>query len=89
MLRVLALVVVVAGAAFWAGRASVGDRPAPALRGGTFAAGHRAGLEDAFSGFDGGWSYGVPYVVTVRRGGPGVTYRFASRRPLAGVCRRR
>src|SRR3954454_3647302 len=81
MIRALAVVVLVAGAAFWAGRESAGDGPATAPRG-TFAAGHRQGLEDAFSGFDGGWSYGAPYIVTLRRGGPGVTYRFSRRRPM-------
>jgi hypothetical protein len=49
-----------------------------------------AGREAAFSGFDGGWSYGVPYIVVLRRGGPGVTYEFASRRPMArGLAYRR
>jgi hypothetical protein len=96
----LALVVLVAvgAGAFFAGRGSVhrhAARPAP----GTFAAGERAGREAAFSGFDGGWSYGEPYIVVLRRGGSGVTYRFASRRPLLagfeyrrckdGVCARR
>ncbi len=41
--------------------------------------GYRAGAEDVFTGYDGGWSYAVPYVVTLARGGPGVTYRFGSR----------
>jgi hypothetical protein len=78
----LALVVVAVGAgAFLAGRASV-DRSAPDRAPGSFASGMRAGREAAFAGFDGGWGYGEPYIVTLRRGGPGVTYRFASRRPL-------
>jgi hypothetical protein len=79
----LALVVVAVGVgAFFAGRASVDhdDDASPAP--GSFAAGIRAGREAAFSGFDGGWAYGEPYIVTLRRGGPGVTYRFDRRRPL-------
>jgi len=78
----LALVVVAVGAgAFFAGRASVDRDDATPARG-SFAAGLRAGREAAFSGFDGGWAYGEPYIVTLRRGGPGVTYRFDRRRPL-------
>ena len=49
---------------------------------GNYANGYRAGREDAFSGFDGGWAYGKPYIVTLRRGPPGVTYRFARRWPV-------
>jgi hypothetical protein len=48
--------------------------------------GYRAGANDVFAGYDGGWSYSTPYVVTLARGGSGVTYRFASRTPMrAGV----
>jgi hypothetical protein len=73
---VLGLVVVAVGiGAFYGGRASVDAHPAPS---GSYAAGREA----AFSGFDGGWSYGEPYIITLKRGGPGVTYEFASRRPL-------
>ena len=76
MRATLALVVVAVGAgAFFAGRASVDEQPAVS---GSFAAGREA----AFNGFDGGWSYGQPYIVVLRRGGPGVTYAFASRRPM-------
>jgi hypothetical protein len=95
----LALVVLAVGAgAFAAGRGSVDRTPAKQLPG-SFASGYRAGREAAFSGFDGGWAYGEPYIVTLRRGGPGVTYRFDRRRPLLpgfeyrrcddGVCGRR
>ena len=96
--RALVFVLLVTGVgagAYRAGRASA-DRP-PAVSG-SFAAGYRAGREDAFSGFDGGWSYGTPYIVTLRRGGSGVTYRFARRWPMLprrtyrtcgrGVCSR-
>jgi hypothetical protein len=76
-MRLLALVIAVAVAAFAAGRLS--EHPhAPPPRPGSF----DAGWDAAFSGFDGGWEYGRPYVVTVKRGAPGRTYRFASRRPL-------
>ena len=69
--------------AFFAGRGSVDSKPSSApARPGSYTAGYRAGREAAFSGFDGGWAYGVPYVVTVRRGPPGITYAFATRRPL-------
>lgn len=69
------------GAAFLAGRLTAGgDGPPP--KGASFNAGYLAGREAAFAGYDGGWAYGVPYVVTLRRGGRGFTYRIASRRPL-------
>jgi hypothetical protein len=78
----LALVVVAVGAgAFALGRGSVHRSPRRTAPG-SFASGVRAGREAAFSGFDGGWAYGEPYIVTLRRGGPGVTYRFDRRRPL-------
>jgi hypothetical protein len=81
---VVGLVIVAIGSgAFYGGRASKDERPA--VRG-SFAAGREA----AFNGFDGGWSYDQPYIVVLRRGGPGVTYQFASRRPLlAGLDYRR
>jgi hypothetical protein len=80
----LLVAVVVAGAcvgAFFAGRGSV-DRPrVPAVRGS-----YAAGREDAFSGFDGGWTFGAPYIVTLEHGGSGVTYRFGRRwQMLPGV----
>ena len=34
---------------------------------------------DVFSGYDGGWLTGVPYVITLVRGDGAVTYRIASR----------
>ena len=96
----LAVLVVVAlvGGAFLAGRASV-DRSAPPAPRGSFGNGYRAGREAAFAGFDGGWAYGVPYIVILRRGGPLTTYRIARRVPVqagveyracaAGICTRR
>jgi hypothetical protein len=61
------------------GRDAAAQRDGPR---GSFAAGYRSGRESAFSAFDGGWSYGAPYIVTLRRGGPGITYRFARRWPM-------
>jgi hypothetical protein len=88
------LVMAVGAAAFFAGRESADPPPAPALPG-TYGAGREA----AFTGFDGGWDYGAPYIVTLQRGGPGITYRFARRwlmRPGLeyricdrGICSRR
>jgi len=71
------LVLAVGAAAFFAGRESADPAPAPALPG-TYAAGREA----AFTGFDGGWDYGAPYIVTLKRGGPGITYEFARRWPM-------
>jgi hypothetical protein len=44
-----------------------------------FDAGYVAGVNDVFSGYDGGWLTGVPYVITLVRGEGAVTYRIASR----------
>jgi hypothetical protein len=46
-----------------------------------FDAGYRAGANDAFGGFDGGWTVGQPYVIVLATGGKGITYRIASRAP--------
>jgi hypothetical protein len=74
---VVALVVVGVGVgAFFIGRGTV-DR-APVARG-SFADGYRSGRETAFSGFDGGWSFDTPYIVTLKRAGSGITYRFERR----------
>ena len=73
LLVALVLVAVAAGA-FALGRGSV-HRPPTHVVSGSFAAGREA----AFGGFDGGWAYAAPYIVTLRRGGPGITYRFARR----------
>ncbi|QWZ09940.1 hypothetical protein KRR39_09535 [Nocardioides panacis] len=47
-----------------------------------FSAGYAAGADDVFAGYDGGWALSTPYVVTVRRGLGGITYRIASRAPV-------
>ncbi len=44
--------------------------------------GYLAGADDVFGGYDGGWALSAPYVITLRRGGGGVTYRFAERVPF-------
>jgi hypothetical protein len=46
-----------------------------------FRAGYVAGANDVFGGFDGGWSFRTPYVITLVHGKRGVTYRIDSRRP--------
>lgn len=66
----IAVVIAVAGGAFLLGRATAPPGS------------YRAGREDAFSGFDGGWVIGDPYIVTLGHGGPGITYRFARRWPV-------
>jgi hypothetical protein len=78
----IALVLISVGAAaFFVGRSSV-DRKSPRAHAGTYDAGYSAGREDAFSGFDGGWSFGTPYVVILQHGENGVTYRFSRRWPM-------
>ena len=44
-----------------------------------FASGYVAGVNDAFGGYDGGWSMAAPYLVTLQAGTGGATYRIASR----------
>jgi hypothetical protein len=50
-----------------------------------FEAGYAAGANDAFGGFDGGWAFGTPYVITLRKGGGAITYRIDSRRRARGT----
>jgi hypothetical protein len=45
-----------------------------------FDAGYQAGANDVFGGFDGGWDYNRSYVITLRKGAEGITYRIATRR---------
>jgi hypothetical protein len=73
-------VIVLFAAAFLVGRGSAGTRQVPAR--GSFDAGYLAGREAAFAGYDGGWAYDAPYIVFLRPGGPGITYRVARRLPL-------
>jgi hypothetical protein len=80
----IGLAVVALAAAFAVGRLSVGSSDPPTA-GATFNAGYRAGRDAAFAGYDGGWSYRAPYEITLQRGGPGITYRIASRKPLSAA----
>ena len=77
----IGLVVVALAAAFVVGRLSVGSSKSPTA-GASYNAGYLAGREAAFAGYDGGWAYGVRYVITLQRGGPGITYRIATRKRL-------
>jgi hypothetical protein len=43
--------------------------------------GYRAGANSVFSGYDGGWSLGRPYVIALARGANGITYRITTRTP--------
>jgi hypothetical protein len=56
-----------------------GDRDAAET---AFKAGYAAGANDAFSGYDGGWMLGVPYVIVLAPGTGPITYRIGSRTPL-------
>jgi hypothetical protein len=68
-------VLAIAVGAFFGGRASV-QQPKP--HPGTYDAGYEA----AFGGFDGGWVFGAPYIVTLKHAGNGLTYKFARRWPV-------
>jgi hypothetical protein len=46
-----------------------------------FQTGYAAGANDVFGGYDGGWDYDRPYVITLRKGENGITYVIRSRRP--------
>jgi hypothetical protein len=52
-----------------------------------FRDGYAAGANDVFGGFDGGWRFGAPYVVSLVRGSGAVTYRIATRAPAPAGCR--
>ena len=47
-----------------------------------FEAGYASGTNDAFGGYDGGWTLDVPWVVTLERGAGPIAYRIASRTPV-------
>jgi hypothetical protein len=51
-----------------------------------FEAGYVAGANDAFAGYDGGWTIGVPYVITLAEATGEIVYRIKTREPMqAGV----
>jgi hypothetical protein len=77
----IGVAIVALAAAFAVGRLSVGSAK-PSTAGARYDAGYLAGREAVFAGYDGGWAYGVPYAITLKRGGPGVTYKIASRKRL-------
>jgi hypothetical protein len=52
----------------------------PAAARDAFKAGYQAGANDVFGGYDGGWDYDRPYVITLEQGSDGVTYKIATRR---------
>ena len=65
------------GRALQQGQGLVGsDRDAATT---AFDSGYRAGVNDAFGGYDGGWSLGMPYLITLGSGAGGTTYRISSR----------
>ena len=43
--------------------------------------GYRAGADDVFGGYDGGWDLNRPYTITLARGEDGITYRIKTRKP--------
>jgi hypothetical protein len=47
-----------------------------------FNLGYAAGANDAFGGYDGGWSRSVPYLVVLGPGEGAITYRIVSRTEL-------
>jgi hypothetical protein len=47
-----------------------------------FTAGYTAGANDAFAGYDGGWTLGVPWIVTLEDGPGGIAYRITDRMPV-------
>ena len=53
------------------------QQPASARR--AFQAGYTAGANDVFGGFDGGWSLGTPYTITLGKGPGGTAYRIDTR----------
>jgi hypothetical protein len=74
-------------AGFQAGRAEGvqegrGLQQAAGTTGDPFADGYKAGASDAFGGYDGGWSLGVPYVITLQSGTGGAAYRITDRTEL-------
>jgi hypothetical protein len=47
-----------------------------------FDAGYVAGMNDAFAGYDGGWTVHVPWIITLDHGSGQVVYRISDRRQL-------
>jgi hypothetical protein len=68
------------GRALQEGSALPADDRAPVRD--AFTAGYTAGADDVFAGYDGGWTLGVPWVVTLERGTGPIAYRIARRTPV-------
>lgn len=47
-----------------------------------FRAGYAAGANDVFAGYDGGWTFTAPWVITLASGKAGIDYRILGRTPL-------
>jgi hypothetical protein len=47
-----------------------------------FRAGYTAGANDVFAGYDGGWTFGAPWIVTLEHGDSKIDYRIRDRTPL-------
>ncbi len=47
-----------------------------------FDEGYRAGADDVFGGYDGGWGF-TPYAIVLVKGSNGITYRIAGRTEMA------
>jgi len=47
-----------------------------------FRAGYAAGANDVFEGYDGGWTFGAPWIITLTHGGPKISYRIRERTPV-------
>ena len=47
-----------------------------------FRAGYAAGANDVFAGYDGGWTFEAPWIVTLEPGGSKIDYRIRDRTPL-------
>ena len=47
-----------------------------------FRAGYAAGANDVFAGYDGGWTFSAPWVITLAPGNTGIDYRILGRTPL-------
>ena len=47
-----------------------------------FRAGYAAGANDVFAGYDGGWTFGAPWIITLVPGGAHISYRIRQRTPV-------
>jgi hypothetical protein len=49
---------------------------------GAFRSGYAAGANDVFAGYDGGWTFSAPWIITLEHGDSGIDYRIRDRTPL-------